>query len=69
MSCDVDDLLTLDAGSKGLAAEAGNPVAKVLGRCNGALALDALIPSEEHLPMRLRGSTLRSSNSSSVLVS
>lgn len=47
-------MVTLDAGSKGLAAEAGHPVAKVLGRCNGEGALDALIPSEEHLPMRFR---------------
>eukprot|EP01050_Picozoa_sp_SAG11_P032122 SAG11_NODE_10287_length_842_cov_0.664872_1_plen_128_part_01 len=47
-------MVTLDAGSKALAAEAGSPVAKVLGRCNGVGALDALGPSEEHLPLRFR---------------
>lgn len=51
-----DGMVTLDAGSKGLAAEAGDPVAKVLGHCNGAAALDAMGPSEEHLPMRIRNS-------------
>ena len=55
-----DGMVTLDAGSKGLAAEAGSPVAKILGRCNGVGALDALAPSEEHLPCQFResGSTV-----------
>jgi hypothetical protein len=39
--------VTLDAGSKGLAAEAGSPVALVLGRVVGPDALVALGPSEE----------------------
>ena len=42
--------VTFDAGSKGLAAEAGSPVALVLGRVTGPDALEALQPSEEHLP-------------------
>lgn len=42
--------VTLDAGSKGIAAEAGSPVALVLGRVVGPDALVALGPSEEHLP-------------------
>ena len=45
--------LTLDAGSKGLAAEAGSPVAIVLGRASGGGAMEALTPSEEHLPCQL----------------
>ena len=42
--------VTLDAGSKGLAAEAGSPVALVLDHVVGENALEALTPSEEHLP-------------------
>jgi len=42
------DLATCDAGSKSLAAEAGDPCALVLGRSD----LEALRPSEEHLPLR-----------------
>jgi D-serine deaminase-like pyridoxal phosphate-dependent protein len=42
------DLATCDAGSKSLAAEAGEPCAIVLGRAD----LEALKPSEEHLPLR-----------------
>jgi D-serine deaminase-like pyridoxal phosphate-dependent protein len=42
------DLATCDAGSKSLAAEAGDPCAVVLGRPD----LEALRPSEEHLPLR-----------------
>ncbi len=42
------DMLTCDAGSKALAAEAGDPCAVVLGHPE----LRALRPSEEHLPMQ-----------------
>jgi D-serine deaminase-like pyridoxal phosphate-dependent protein len=43
------DVVTCDAGSKSLAAEAGDPCAFVLGRRE----LVALAPSEEHLPFRV----------------
>ncbi len=43
------DVVTCDAGSKSLAAEAGDPCAAVLGRPG----LVALRPSEEHLPLRV----------------
>ncbi len=43
------DIVTCDAGSKALAAEAGDPCAAVLGRPE----LVALPPSEEHLPLRV----------------
>jgi D-serine deaminase-like pyridoxal phosphate-dependent protein len=56
-----DDIVTCDAGSKSIAAEAGDPCAFVLGHPE----LEALTPSEEHLPLRVhegrrpeRGSTL-----------
>ena len=42
------DLVTCDAGSKSVAAEAGHPVAFVLGRPD----LLAKPPSEEHLPLQ-----------------
>jgi D-serine deaminase-like pyridoxal phosphate-dependent protein len=42
------DLATCDAGSKSIAAEAGDPCAVVLGRPG----LEAQAPSEEHLPLR-----------------
>lgn len=46
------DIATCDAGSKSIAAEAGDPCAFVLGRPE----LLPLTPSEEHLPLRvLRG--------------
>lgn len=41
------DWVTCDAGSKSVAAEAGHPVAHVLGRPE----LVAQVPSEEHLPL------------------
>ncbi|MCP3977801.1 MAG: D-TA family PLP-dependent enzyme [bacterium] len=54
-------LVTCDAGSKSIAAEAGDPCAYVLGRPE----LRALAPSEEHLPLSVsaghappRGTTL-----------
>ena len=40
--------VTCDAGSKSIAADAGDPCAVVLGRPE----LEALTPSEEHLPLR-----------------
>jgi len=47
-----DDLATCDAGSKSIAAEAGDPCAAVLGRPEWVPET----PSEEHLPLRvLRG--------------
>lgn len=48
------DVVTCDAGSKSIAAEAGDPCAAVLGRPE----LEALAPSEEHLPLRVRGGEL-----------
>lgn len=55
------ELATCDAGSKSIAAEAGDPCAFVLGRPE----LLPLAPSEEHLPLRIlsgegppRGATL-----------
>ena len=45
------DVVTCDAGSKSIAAEAGDPCALVLGRGD----LTALKPSEEHLPLRCAG--------------
>ena len=44
-------LATCDAGSKSIAAEAGDPCARVVGRPD----LEALTPSEEHLPLRASG--------------
>lgn len=46
-----DDIATCDAGSKSIAAEAGDPVAFVLGRPE----LVAQRPSEEHLPLACTG--------------
>jgi D-serine deaminase-like pyridoxal phosphate-dependent protein len=43
------DVVTCDAGSKSLAAEAGDPCALVVGRPE----LVALTPSEEHLPLHV----------------
>lgn len=45
------DVVTCDAGSKSVAAEAGDPCAYPLGRHG----LVALAPSEEHLPFRCLG--------------
>ncbi|MGC6487485.1 MAG: alanine racemase [Planctomycetota bacterium] len=45
------DVVTCDAGSKSVAAEAGDPCAYPLGRHG----LVALAPSEEHLPLRCVG--------------
>jgi D-serine deaminase-like pyridoxal phosphate-dependent protein len=44
------DIATCDAGSKAIAAEAGDPCAYVLGHPE----LRAMTPSEEHLPLRIR---------------
>jgi D-serine deaminase-like pyridoxal phosphate-dependent protein len=46
-----DGIITCDAGSKSIAAEAGHPCACVLGHPE----LVPLIPSEEHLPLQVRG--------------
>jgi D-serine deaminase-like pyridoxal phosphate-dependent protein len=43
------DRVTADAGSKSVAAEAGDPCVSVLGHPE----LEALAPSEEHLPFRV----------------
>lgn len=45
------DIVTLDAGSKAVAAEAGRPVAVAVDHPE----LEALVPSEEHLPCRVIG--------------
>ncbi|MBT8485440.1 MAG: D-TA family PLP-dependent enzyme, partial [Phycisphaerae bacterium] len=42
-------IVTTDAGSKSIAAEAGDPCAAVFGHPH----LEALAPSEEHLPLRV----------------
>ena len=47
------DVVTCDAGSKSIAAEAGDPCAFVLGHPE----LEPLTPSEEHLPLRLGSGT------------
>ena len=44
-------IVTCDAGSKSIAAEAGRPCAYVLGHPE----LVPLVPSEEHLPLEVRG--------------
>ncbi len=44
-----DAIVTCDAGSKSIAADAGDPCAAVLG----AAGLEALTPNEEHLPFRV----------------
>ncbi len=49
VSCPAPGLVTCDAGSKSIAAEAGDPVAFVLGHPH----LVAQKPSEEHLPLRI----------------
>jgi len=46
-----EDLATCDAGSKAVAAEAGDPVAAVLGHPDW----EATQPNEEHLPIRVPG--------------
>lgn len=46
-----DDVVTCDAGSKSVAADAGDPCAFPVGRHG----LDAMPPSEEHLPLRCAG--------------
>ena len=51
VSCPAPGLVTCDAGSKSIAAEAGDPVAFVLGHPH----LVAQRPSEEHLPLRIEG--------------
>jgi D-serine deaminase-like pyridoxal phosphate-dependent protein len=43
------DVVTCDAGSKSIAAEAGDPCAFAIGEGG----LEALAPSEEHLPLRV----------------
>ena len=48
------DIATCDAGSKSVAAEAGDPCAFVLGDA----MLHALAPSEEHLPLRVAAGPL-----------
>ena len=45
------DLATCDAGSKAVAAEAGDPVAAILGHPDW----EATQPNEEHLPIRVDG--------------
>jgi len=49
VSLPTDGIATCDAGSKSLAAEAGDPCAVVVGRPD----LVARPPSEEHLPLRI----------------
>jgi len=59
-----DDIVTCDAGSKSIAAEAGDPCATVLGRPD----LEALRPSEEHLPLRQHGDGPRPARGDSLLL-
>nr|MCH9669982.1 D-TA family PLP-dependent enzyme [Gammaproteobacteria bacterium] len=59
-----DDIVTCDAGSKSLACEAGQPVAVALGHPT----LEALGPSEEHLPMRVHGGTTPARGTELLLV-
>lgn len=46
-----DRIVTCDAGSKAIAADAGDPCAEVIG----APHMRALTPNEEHLPLRVDG--------------
>lgn len=46
-----DGIVTCDAGSKSIAAEAGHPCAYVLGHPE----LVPMVPSEEHLPLEVQG--------------
>ncbi len=48
-----DDIVTCDAGSKSIAAEAGDPCAFAIGYPG----LEAMTPSEEHLPLRVTSGT------------
>ena len=52
-----EDVVTLDVGSKSVAAEMGDPCVAVLGRPD----LTALKPSEEHLPVQLSPAELKDS--------
>lgn len=58
------DIATCDAGSKSIAAEAGDPCAFVLGRPE----LQPLAPSEEHLPLRILHGTAPSRGTPLYLV-
>ena len=59
-----DDLVTCDAGSKSIAAEAGDPCAFVLGHPE----LVPLRPSEEHLPLSVRSGPLPARGTELLLV-
>ena len=59
-----DDLVTCDAGSKSIAAEAGDPCALVLGHPE----LVPLRPSEEHLPLSVRSGPLPARGTELLLV-
>ena len=50
MSHPQDNIFTVDAGSKSMAAEAGHPMAFCVGHPNAL----PLIPSEEHLPIQVQ---------------
>ena len=56
--------VTLDAGSKSIAAEAGDPCAHVLGHSSWL----AQTPSEEHLPIKLAGEPLPARGTALLLV-
>lgn len=58
------DHVTLDAGSKALAAEAGDPCAAVLDHPE----LEPLRPSEEHLPVRVHAGPLPERGATFLLV-
>ncbi len=60
----VGGVVTCDAGSKSIAAEAGDPVAFVLGHPG----LRPLTPSEEHLPLALDGEAPPARGSELLLV-
>jgi D-serine deaminase-like pyridoxal phosphate-dependent protein len=59
-----DDVATCDAGSKSIAADAGDPCALVLGRPE----LVARTPSEEHLPLSVRSGPLPARGTELLLV-
>jgi D-serine deaminase-like pyridoxal phosphate-dependent protein len=58
------DVVTCDAGSKAIAAEAGDPCAAVLGRPE----LVPMRPSEEHLPLHVRSGRAPTRGSELLLV-
>ena len=58
------DIVTCDAGSKSVTTDAGHPCAAVIGHPE----LEALVPTEEHLPLRVHGGALPTRGTPLLLV-